>query len=66
MSRFLSTSQLPKPYDYNGRVTSSKHFIFDGAGAGDTGLIIDLDGLSTGKHQIGPELYPRRDERLEI
>ncbi|WP_420858404.1 Hint domain-containing protein [Marivivens marinus] len=44
--------------DYNGRATSAEHIIIDGPGS--TGLIIDLDGVGTGTHQIGPGLNPIR------
>ena len=60
----LYTSQLSNPFDYNGRATSAKHFIFDGPG--DTGLVIDLDGIETGDHQIGPGLDPIRYQEFEF
>lgn len=60
----LYTSQLSNPYDYNGRATSADHFIFDGPG--DTGLVIDLDGVGAGSHQIGPGKDPLRYQEFEF
>lgn len=58
------TSQLSNPFDYNGRATSADHFIFDGPG--DTGLVIDLDGVPSGSHQIGPGKNPIRYQEFEF
>ena len=60
----IYTSQLSDPDAYNGRATSADHFIFDGTG--DTGLVIDLDGISTGDHQIGPGISPARYQEFEF
>ncbi|WP_158454109.1 Hint domain-containing protein [Octadecabacter temperatus] len=60
----IYTSQLSDPDAYNGRATSADHFIFDGVG--DTGLVIDLDGISTGDHQIGPGISPTRYQEFEF
>ena len=60
----LYTSQLSDPDAYNGRTTSAEHFIFDGDG--DTGLVIDLDGITAGTHQFGPGLNPVRYQEFEF
>ena len=60
----LYTSQVSNPFDYNGRATSAEHFIFDGPG--DTGLVIDLDGVPFGTHQIGPGIDPERYQEFEF
>jgi hypothetical protein len=60
----LYTSQLSDPDAYNGRATSAEHFIFDGDG--DTGLVIDLDGITSGTHQIGPGKNPIRYQEFEF
>lgn len=60
----LYSSQLSDPDAFNGRATSAEHFIFDGPG--DTGLVIDLDGVSSGNHQIGPGKNPIRYQEFEF
>jgi hypothetical protein len=52
----LYTSQLSDPEAYKGRDTSAEHLIFDVDG--DTGLVIDLDGITSGTHQIRPGKNP--------
>ena len=60
----LYSSQLSDPDAYNGRAASADHFIFDGAGG--TGLVIDLDGIPSGTHQIGPGESPVRYQEFEF
>jgi hypothetical protein len=43
---------------YNGRATSDTHIILDGPG--DTGIVIDLNGVNSGSIQIGPGINPPR------
>lgn len=50
------------PGDFNGRATSSSHFIFDGPGS--TGLVINLNGVTSPTMQIGPGLNPLRGQEF--
>ena len=60
----LYSNLLTDPDAFDGRATSTNHLIFDGPN--DTGIVIDLDGVSTGNHIIDPGNNPTRYQELEF
>ncbi|RYG90661.1 Hint domain-containing protein [Loktanella sp. IMCC34160] len=50
--------------DYNGRATSADHLIIEGDDG--TALVIDLDGVTSPSHQIGPGIDPGRYQEFQF